>query len=35
MKKVLFAMAMIITMICTVSCETVGKGPSAEIVYES
>lgn len=37
MKKLAFIIAALLTMICTVSCETVGKGPTAETVtgYEN
>lgn len=37
MKKLAFIIAALLTMICTVSCETVGKGPTAETVtgYET
>lgn len=37
MKKLAFIIATLLTMICTVSCETVGKGPTAETVtgYEA
>lgn len=32
MKKIVFIIAALLTMVCTVSCETVGKGPMAETV---
>jgi len=37
MKKFLFIIAALLTMICTVSCETVGKGASIDTVtgYEA
>lgn len=37
MKKALLIIAALLTMISTVSCETVGKGPTAETVtgYEA
>jgi hypothetical protein len=37
MKKIIFIIAALLTMVCTVSCETVGKGPTAETVtgYEA
>lgn len=34
MKKIIFILAMAVTMICTVSCETVGKGVSADMVAD-
>lgn len=37
MKKIAFIIAALLTMICTVSCETVGKGTSIDTVtgYEN
>lgn len=37
MKKIAFVIAALLTMICTVSCETVGKGTSIDTVtgYEA
>lgn len=37
MKKIAFVIAALLTMICTVSCETVGKGTSIDTVtgYEN
>lgn len=37
MKKLAIIISALLTMICTVSCETVGKGPAAETVtgYEN
>lgn len=37
MKKIIFIIAALLTMICTVSCETVGKGASIDTVtgYEA
>jgi len=37
MKKLAFIIAALLTMICTVSCETVGKGTSIDTVtgYEN
>lgn len=37
MKKIIFIIASLLTMICTVSCETVGKGTSIDTVtgYEA
>lgn len=37
MKKLAFIIATLLTMICTVSCETVGKGTSIDTVtgYEN
>jgi len=32
MKKIIFIIAALLTMICTVSCETVGKGTSIDTV---
>ena len=37
MKKIIFIMAALLTMVCVTSCETVGKGPSIDTVagYEN
>lgn len=32
MKKIAFVIAALLTMVCTVSCETVGKGTSIDTV---
>lgn len=34
MKKIAFIIAALLTMVCTVSCETVGKGTSIDTVME-